>query len=497
MRNVGVLLAVIWFSATAAFAIDGANVEWLTPVNIAGTDWKSFELITANDSVTGLAGGGNYSWGGRTNFDGAGAFQLDGNTIRVFVNHEAAPASISYIDLDRAKLQSWAVNQATGATWAGTGKVVTGIGNAWSTIVGDTSLSRFCSGNLWEPDTFGAGRGFADRVYLTGEEVAGGQFYALEPATQTLRQVPDLGSGAWESATPIDTGRSDTIAILLNEDAGSGPTGTSPLRLYVGQKNPAGNFLQRNGLVGGKTYYWDPDGSSSTDGTIDGPVFDTDADPFTDASGRSVAGTWVSALAGAARFSKLEDTHTNMRSADAKFGREAVFACQDEGLFHVELQNLSFVAGDLSPNQKSVVRLLLQAAFDQDPNGDLAGFDNVAWSPDGLVYINEDGSSGEVWQLDPDNAALSAVNILDPTTSISRETSGIFDLSEVAGFAPGSVFITDVHSSTLANNQLVLIVSPTAVLVPEPAVALGAIAYVAIVPRSGRRRACGARARMK
>ncbi|MEO6434822.1 MAG: hypothetical protein ABIP55_03550 [Tepidisphaeraceae bacterium] len=468
MRKFVWCIGGILFFTSIAHAIDGGNVEWLTPVNVAGTDWKTFELITANDSVAALSGAESFSWSGRASWDGAGAFQLNGSTLRVFVNHETTPAAITHFDLNRANLAALAA-QPNGTTWAGGGQVVSGIGNGFTSISGDANLARFCSANVWEADTFGPGRGFADRMFLTAEEVSGGQFYALDPATQILHQAPDLGAGVWESATPIDSGRTDTVALLLNEDAGASATGTAPLRLYVGLKNAGGNFLQRNGLSGGTVYYWDPDGTANTDGTIDGPLFDTDANAATDASGNSVTGTWVASSAAAARFSKLEDTHVNTQSANPGFGREAVVANQDEGLYHVDLQGLSFIAGDLAANQQSAVKLLLQAAFDQDPNGNIRGFDNLVWSPDGRVYVNEDGSSGEVWQLDPDNALMSALNIVDLNTAIAAESSGIFDISAAAGFLPGSLFLSNVHNSTLANNQLVLLVSPTATPIPEPA----------------------------
>ena len=102
---------------------------------------------------------------------------------------------------------------------------------------------------------------------------------------------------------------------MLSEDDGSGSAGTAPIRLYVGLKNPAGNFLQRNGLSGGAVYFWDPVGGS-TNGTMSGI--------FSGGNGATVSGTWVTGSSGAALISKSEDIHTNMNPSSAGYGVEPV-----------------------------------------------------------------------------------------------------------------------------------------------------------------------------
>ena len=71
----------------------------------------------------------------------------------------------------------------------------------------------------------------------------------MDLSTRLLYEAPDVGLGSWENATPVDTGRSDTVALLLSEDLGAAANGNAPLRLYVGLKNPDGNFLERNGKL--------------------------------------------------------------------------------------------------------------------------------------------------------------------------------------------------------------------------------------------------------
>ena len=81
-------------------------------------------------------------------------------------------------------------------------------------------------------------------------------YWALDPATGNLWALPDLGRGAWENATALDTGREDRVALLLADDFGTSDSSFAnqpapPLYLYIGKKNPAGDFLERNGLRGG------------------------------------------------------------------------------------------------------------------------------------------------------------------------------------------------------------------------------------------------------
>lgn len=201
--------------------------------------------------------------------------------------------------------------------------------------------------------------------------------------------------GSWESPTLIDTGRTDTIALLLGEDLGSDPAGTAKLSLYVGRKNPSGNFLERNGLVGGTTYFWDADEAGNVVGTLSGTIFTGNA--------QGATGTWTTDPTEAVLFSKAEDVHTDMQPTSAGFGTRAVLACQGEGVFLVDFSTLDFVAGDLGTNRAGEVSVLFQAGTDLgDGKGQpvlVTGMDNLSWSADGSVYVNEDDGEGDVWQI--------------------------------------------------------------------------------------------------
>jgi len=289
----------------------------------------------------------------------------------------------------------------------------------------------------------------------------------MDLATRTVYEAVDLGIGIWENATIIDTGRTDTVALLLSEDAGAHAFGTAPLRLYVGQKNPAGNFLARNGLVGGSVYHWDPDGTTSTNGTMSGI--------FSAGAGASVTGTWVSSSTGAANISKSEDIHTNVNPLSPGYGVEAILASQEEGIFKIDCSSLDFVAGNLGANRTSNISVIYESATQPGSNV-FEGMDNLVWAADGMLYVNEDDDDGDIWlvdiaSLEADHAisdftpnSSQIVNILD-ADFIGQESSGIIEISYSVGYQAGSIFLTTgLSSSGVQYNQVALLVSPSATL---------------------------------
>lgn len=496
--------------ATTGFVAAQQQQVFISEPTGVNNNWSTAPILTRGETVHLLDGAGNFSWNSsHVKFDGLGAYRHDADTLRVYVNHENSLGSVSRVDLNVPLLQSWITNRVVAnnnsnyaARPAG---LLEGMSKAWTSVGGglnqNLTLTNPCSGNAWEASTFGSGRGFTDRLYLTGEETFGtsptGHFWVIDTATNTLYQAPDVGGlGSWENATLIDTGRTDTVALLLGEDRGTSATGSARLSLYVGAKNPSSSdFLERNGLKGGKTYYWDANGTNNTNGTLGaGGLFANNND--------SLLGTWTESTAEAVLFSKAEDVHTNMQTSSPKFGKEAVLASQDQAIFQIDFSSLTFATGDLAPGSISSVKVLLKNGTDADPAGVFDGFDNLVWSPDGNLYVNEDDGEGDIWQIKlADLSAQYQLGNLNPSLSnvfqildadaigahtggialgIS-ESSGIIDISSLIGYAPGSIFLTNGMGST--GDQIALMVSPSPIAIPEPAtiglltMVLGAIGY--------------------
>ena len=435
--------------------------------------WKSFELLTENDSLTELTLGLNYEPGDLTargtfawnsgihnHWDGLGAFRTGTDSLRVFVNHEGTDdATVTAIDINIENMKTWALDYASGAAWPGPGQVVFGVGNAFDTVdvgtggsgrnIATTPISRLCSGNIWEKDTFGENRGFVDQLFLTGEEDltttnAGGSVWILETATGIFFEVPDVwaAGGRWENAIPVDSGNNEQIAILLSSDGGN-----DQLFLYIGTKNtsPAANILERNGLVGGQVFQFDPDGAVTQ---------------LPD-SGK-LAGTFATETTAPLMESKFEDVHVNPDDPT-----QAVLAEQNKGVYQIDFDLHYHPDGTLDTSLSSFLFTLLDSATDNDgtTGGNLSAPDNLVWSENGFVYVNEDGSGDDVWQL-----ATSTGDVLRIADGLTTETSGVIDVSCLTGFTPGSVLLTNSYDGTPVNGNngsLYMLVAPGASLLGD------------------------------
>jgi Cu+-exporting ATPase len=420
---------------SSSFALDGG-----VPLVVTSNGWKGFEIITQGDDP--LDDGFGYAMPG--NFDGAGAWPVGPSRLRVQVNHETSDASISEVDLDLINLRVAIDNMIhTGSTggvrfvlsarqaydrWSNDG----GVGFTDVASVSDTSFSLFCSGQAYAPHTFGADRGFVDQLYLTGEELTGGRLFALDSVNRDLYQLSGAtgsapgGIGgmpfdAWENAALIDTGEAQHIALVLSPDGGS-----SSLQLYVGAKGRDANgsasssLLARNGLAYGSWYY------------LEGSLPEMVGDIGT--------GTFSTSSAAALSSAKLEDIDTSPGEP-----HRVVLGDQDSGVFTFDFQLVFAGAFDAGASSFSVTKISDQVGGD----GILGNPDNVDWAdrttlggttyPQGLIFVNEDNLSGEIWQLNPDGTERVRIG----NTTVGNESTGIFDLSPFVGYLPGSILITN------------------------------------------------------
>jgi hypothetical protein len=446
--------------------------------------------------------------------DGIGAIELDANTVRVYVNHELGSSDgyafevdgisltgsrISYFDIDKSTLSIVDGGQAITAIYDAAGNRATD--NSF-TFEGKPGFERFCSGSLFEADTFGAGMGIADNIYFAGEETGGnfsgvgGGEWALDVATGEIWAIPGMGRGAWENVTQVDTGTSTHVAFILSDDTspfdadGDGQNEAAPMFLYVGEKDASGNFLARNGLDGGKLYVWvsatgevDPS-DFNTSGSIAGSWVEVDnsqnlalADEF-GANGYDEFGyptqsnLWTQAEAlGAFGFSRPEDVATNPADGAqvviASTGRGSDFGGADQ-VGTIYTMQLDFTDID---NPSATTTILYDG--DADPAQALRSPDNLDWADDGFIYVQEDRAvdglfgagainpnDAGVVRIDPATGEVERIANIDlnavapfgaveetGSTDIGRwESSGILDVSALFGRAPGTLFIADVQA---------------------------------------------------
>jgi endonuclease I len=490
--------------------------------SVPGEGYAVNPIFTMGDTITGSTGAMNASSAGSFSPvgtpDGLGAFQLNPTTIRILMSHEIAMpigaglagyaftltngtvmdkggARITYIDVDKTSRRVVDGGLAIARIYDRAGNVVT------STSQLDLGgLDRFCSASLYEPNLFGAGRGIVDRIYFAGEESGtgfghphGGTEWALDVATGDFWALPDFGRGEWENAAQVDTGTTTHVAFVMGDD-----TQGSPLYMYVGQKNPAGNFIERNGLKGGQLYVW-----KVTNGDLTPQQFN--------GTGAVRAGTWVAIAArvpananttgydalgykndsvlaseadalGAFSFSRPEDVSTSPTDgtilAFNSTGRGNLFAADNWGdtyIVDIDFTNIN------APTAS--VRIL----YDSDdrgggqfatPEAGLRCQDNLDWADDGFIYIQEDqanqvgnfGAAGfdtSIWRMDPNTGLIKRVAMTDrenvlplgssdsaPTDVGNWESSGIVDVSTLFGEAAGTLFIFDVQAHSVTNGLI-------------------------------------------
>lgn len=505
-RRAALLPLAMLFLAAATTA--GAT-SFLTPEasQLKGLDgWTSAPLFTVGETIDGYTPPGI--------LDGLGAQKLDRHTVRIYANHELGN-SVGYaytlangLQLTGARISTFDVNRSSRRI-CGAGlaydKVYDRHGNpvASAAQINETGhltrgFSRFCSSAFYARNTFG----FASDIYVTGEENTNGTVWALDVASRALWACPALGRGAWENVCALDSGCKDRVALLLGDDEER-----SPLYLWIGIKSKQGGFLERNGLADGQLYVWAADNGDTTPEQFKGlgasrsgeflPVNARDSSkaglPGYDAQGyRNDATLRAAALAlGAFSFSRPEDLHANPRcrtqAAFASTGRGSVYPSDNWGTIYVLDVEFARRHGcrscDLPAGIPASIRILVNSDLLAVPDSGVRSPDNLVWSRDGFVYVQEDrsttpgslfgaasGREASIWQVDPwtgdatriaeiDRTAVvpaaGGVTDASPTDVGNWESSGIVDVTDLFPRAKGErLLLCDVQAHSLRNGVI-------------------------------------------
>ncbi len=455
-------IAAIAALSSAGFALDGGTLR-MTPRN----GWRAFEVISVGNNPA----GDGFNWAMPSTFDGLGVRLADAATLRLQVNHENTDATISEVDLNLANFRT-AIRNTIGSGNTGGISFVNSArqaydrwtsngGSSWTNTadVSTTSFYRFCSGQAHRSDAFGAGRGFVDDIYITGEEGSANRLFALDLANRDLYQLSGVVGSAsggiggmpfdpWENAALLDTGETNHVALMLSPDGG-----TQRMQLYIGEKGKdasgysSNSFLARNGLAYGSYYYFN------------------DTLP---ASGTSTNGFFDTTTAGSLVAVKLEDVDSNPNNPT-----QVVLGVQESGLFTFDCV-LDFSGGAFSAGGSSFSITKIQQHHN-DTDGAFGDADNVDWTeattlggvtyPNGLIFVNEDSgtANGETWMNAPDGSGLT---LIGDTIGLSgsSETSGIVDVSKFVGYRPGSILLTDNQGT---NSSLTVLINPQATLIAD------------------------------
>jgi 2',3'-cyclic-nucleotide 2'-phosphodiesterase / 3'-nucleotidase / 5'-nucleotidase len=428
--------------------------------------WTASPLLTIGDEVAGHRPPGIP--------DGIGAFAIDDETVRVFVNHElwrdagrayeigdmeVVGARISAFDLDRVTREIRAAGIAYARVRDHDGLLATTSAQlSEQPDMPGMGFSRFCSGQGVQAGTYG----LRDDIYFASEEVKqgahphGGSVWALDVGTRDLWAVPAMGRGVWENVAALETGDPSRVAFLLADDIGG-----APLMLYVGEKGAAASgFLARNGLAHGGLYAWIADDGALTPDDFAGAGAQRAGRfvPVPASDGARQRRMRAKAL-GAFRFSRPEDVATDPRD-----GSRAVLASTGGGAFDTDRWGTTYIVDVDFTADWSAIPATLTILYDGDETADhgLRNPDNLDWGDDGIITVQEDraekggpfgrtsGREASIWQLDPQTGAALRIAEMnraavpdDPKADDigNWESSGVLDVTALFATAPGETLL--------------------------------------------------------
>jgi len=483
--------------------------------------------------------------------DGIGAFQMTDHTVRVLINHELEKstgysyalrngtvltgARISFLDVDRNTRRIVNSGIAYDVILDRQGRIVIAAEQINQNGNNRDGFSRFCSATLVERGKYG----FKDALYFLGEEVGypvshpyGGSLWVLDVKFGILHGVSATGRMNFENIAPLNI-QGDRVAMLLGDDTipqtdapdefGQEANATTPpehvvaapLWLYIGEKNaslteiqealPPGvlprisDFLNRNGLLVGRLYYFVADKDITTVSQFKGTgsvvigawreleVFDASKanqagfDEFGYKNGftlrREAKG------GGAFQFSRPEDVSTHRtrgtRVAFASTGRASLYNGDDAWgtIYQVDV--------DLKD-----LRATLTILYDGDdagggqvdsPDHGIRSPDNLDWAHDGFIYVQEDndkevqplfgsvsGKEASIWRLNPESGKIQRIAQMDRSRMVAGgttetkpqiigewESSGILDVSEIFDTKIGEkLLLATVQAHTIKDSVI-------------------------------------------
>lgn len=421
---------------------------------VPGVEFTS--ILTVGDAVKKMhRGNESYRMVGIP--DGLGAYDNGDGTFTVLMNHELG----NTVGVARAHggkgafVSKWQVRKSDL-------KVLAGADLVEQVVLADSgsaNFNRFCSADLAAPSAFfnqQSVKGFSEgRIFLSGEETAGGRAFAHLAAGRehgTSYQLSAFGTASWENLVASPYEQDKTIVAGLDD----GNANASKVYLYVGEKASRGNPVELAGLVGGTTYQLAIAGYA-TEGSVAGST------PIPN----DLKASFTLVKSGGTGLNRVEDG-----AWDTLLPNRFYFVTTDSFVGNTRLWRLTF-SNIADPAAGGTVEILL--------NGAVSGpkmLDNLTVDDAGRVYLQEDvgnqAHNGKIWRYDPQNGALRQLASHDASRfgdvgtpasapfSQDEESSGIVEVSAlfdgVAGYDLNAYryFLLDVQAHyPIADAELV------------------------------------------
>jgi len=265
---IAALVACAGVSMSVSAQITGPNAgasPYMLPA-APGVQFTSIATALTGQFYTNLdTGVANYRMAGIP--DGMGIYRdaadLANDTFTVLMSHELGFTSgiVRGHGSTGAFVSQWTVRRSDFGVVAArdlTNSVNTFNTGTNSFVNGTTQFGRFCSADLAPvsacqfTDNAGTTFGTSERIYLAGEEVgAEGRVFAhivTGTEARSAWQLPDLARFSWENAVANPLAQRKTIV------AGTDDSSPGQVYFYVGDKQAAGNTIEKAGLMNGITY---------------------------------------------------------------------------------------------------------------------------------------------------------------------------------------------------------------------------------------------------
>jgi hypothetical protein len=391
-------------------------------------------LLTAGDAV------GGYVFAGTP--DGVGAYDNGDGTFTVLINHEfgnTAGAAHTHnaslgVNGHGAFVSKWVIDKSTLQVVSGGDLIHTLVLNGSTSL----NLNRLCSADLPAVSAFfdaATGVGTTDRIFMNGEESAGGRVFgnvATGALAGTSYELPLLGKFAHENVVANPFAQGKTIVAGTDDSTPGG------VYMYVGTKTAAGSPVDRAGLTNGINYGIQVAGVAAESRDFGLAA----AGPGVTTSGRFSLVNGAGTL-----FLRPEDGAWDpSRPNDFYFVTTDRFDQVQDGLGaqagRSRLWRLRF--DDLTdPTAGGAIEMML----DGSEGGNM--FDNIAVDGNGRILIQEDvGNSphnGKVWLYEIATDRLVQVARHDPARfgdiglsaaapfNQDEESSGVLDVSGILG----------------------------------------------------------------
>jgi hypothetical protein len=427
-------------------------------------------LLTVGDQV-GFKTDGVTPWKMVGLPDGLGAFDNYDGTFTVLMTHELGSAQgvarehgsigsfVSSLVIDKTTLE---VTQASDLI-----ETVHQYNAATNTYFeATTAFNRFCSTDLAEATAFynsDTGLGYnGGRIFLSGEEsgTEGRAFAHIASGAEAGNsyELAWLGNMAFENAV-ANPGTGNKTVVAVTDDGLNGQ-----VYFYFGDKQAAGNAIEKAGLTGGSLYGL--------------KVADLNAFANNESNATDLGGDFQSAFS-LVNLGDVSDTSGATLDADSEAAGVTSFLRPEDGAWDTQNPDSFYF---VTTNAFNAPSRLWVAEFNDAANPALGGtikmlldgtegqqmLDNMTVTNDGKVLLQEDPGNqahiAKIWEYDPSTDGLTLLAQHDPARftpptpapfNQDEESSGIIDVTDILGSGGQNAFLFDVQAHYNIAGELV------------------------------------------